>query len=331
MKLKLILFSTLVSTAVLAASAATGPDYVKIRKDLNVMSQIAKSAFQDNESCRGCDIKITSNYLASQGATFTIGTYKSRCSFSNEDDTSFIISESTFDRLTPLADLEGLEALKSLESLDSLEGVISMPDLPDMVTSILIDVGEGLEEAGANLGLLGENGYEYRWNHSSPHIRIDRTTRLESKELSREIRELEYKIREHEIELLHAEDPKERRSIEKKIAEIEKKTVKVRDTLELINAKTMAKRKAYEQKREAKRALAEQETEKLLKNVQKIVMQSFCDYGSALKHLPEDEKVSLIFTQRKKNSDTIYILDKKALSDCSSGEKLQADALSYVF
>jgi len=331
MKLKLILFGALVSTAVLAASAATGPDYAKIRKDLNVMSQIAKSAFQDNDSCRGCEIKITSNYLASQGATFTIGTYQSRRSFSSNGDKSFIINESTFDRLAPLADLEGLEALKSLESLESLDGVISIPDLPDMVTSILIDVGEGLEAAGANLGRLGENGYEYQWNHASPHIRIDRTTRLESRELGREIRDLEYKIRDHEIELLHADDPKERRAIEKKITEIEKETAKVHDTLELINEKTTAKRKAYEQKRVAKRALAEQKTEKLLKNVQRIVMQSFCDYGSALKHLPKDEKVSLIFTQRKKNSDTIYILDKKALSDCSSGKKLQADALSYVF
>ena len=98
MKFKLALLTAIISTAsVVAASAATSPDYNKIRKDLNVMSQVIKGAFEDNEDCTGCQVKITTNYLAEQGAVFTIGTYRNSHSFSysSSDDHAFVIKEST--------------------------------------------------------------------------------------------------------------------------------------------------------------------------------------------------------------------------------------------
>ena len=75
MKFKVILLSAVISSSIIAATAAPGPDYSKIRKDLNVMSQVIKGAFNGNNSCKGCNVKVDTNYLAKQGAVFTISTY----------------------------------------------------------------------------------------------------------------------------------------------------------------------------------------------------------------------------------------------------------------
>ena len=110
MKFKVLFMSTIISSSIVAATAAPGPDYSKIRKDLNVMSQVVKSAFNDNDECKGCSVKVATNYLADQGAVFTVSTYLNRhsYSYSNNGDNTFVIKDSTFDRLAPLAELEAL-------------------------------------------------------------------------------------------------------------------------------------------------------------------------------------------------------------------------------
>ena len=200
-----------------------------------------------------------------------------------------------------------------------------------MVGNILVGVGESLEEAGANIELFDDGDRELRWSQRAPHIRIDRSTRLASRELSREVRDIEYEIRELEIELLHADESDEQKRIEKKIAGLEKDLNKAEAKRDKFDAKQQAKESEYVKKRDIQRLKSKQENDRMLGDVQDIVLQSFCDYGSTLKHLPEDEKISVVFNYVRKDKDTIFVLDKDDVSDCESTEKLKTTALTYLF
>jgi len=41
-----------------------------------------------------------------------------------------------------------------------------------------------------------------------------------------------------------------------------------------------------------------------------VVIQSFCDYGSTLKNLPDDEHVSIIVKLRKKERDSVFVPER---------------------
>ncbi|MFT7687523.1 MAG: hypothetical protein ACI9FB_002879 [Candidatus Azotimanducaceae bacterium] len=334
MKFKILVISVIISSSIVAATAAPGPDFSKIRKDLNVMSQVVRGAFNGNDSCKGCSVKVATNYLAKQGAVFTVSTFldqrshSSSFSYSNDGDNTFIINDSTFDRLAPLAELDALEAL---EALENLEDIIAVPDITDMVGSILVEVGASLGEAGANMELFDNEGWEVNGSEHSPHIRIDRSTRRASRELSREVRDIEYEIRELDIELLHADDSDEQKDIEKRMVELEKKKSKSEVKRDEFHAKQKAKEAELTKKRNIQRLKSKQENDKLLENVQNIVLQSFCDYGGTLKHLPKEEKVSVVFNYVRTDKDTIFVLEKDDISDCTSAKELKSTALTYLF
>lgn len=59
------------------------------------------------------------------------------------------------------------------------------------------------------------------------------------------------------------------------------------------------------------------------------VLGILCDYGSTLKALPADEKVSLVFRNFTGDTDQVYVLSHAAVSDCTSADSLQATAISY--
>lgn len=53
-------------------SANAEPDFERIHKDITVMSNIIKGAFESDDECRGCKPRIEANYLAEQGAVFSV-------------------------------------------------------------------------------------------------------------------------------------------------------------------------------------------------------------------------------------------------------------------
>lgn len=329
MKFKILLLSAAISSSIIAAAAAPGPDYSKIRKDLNVMSQVVKSAFNNNDSCKGCSVKVDTNYLAKQGAVFTINTYLSQRSHSYSSahsdggENTFVIGDSTFDRLAPLTELEVLEELGDLENIMAIPEI---QEIQDMVGNILVGVGESLEEAGTRIEL-----FDREWDQHTPHIRIDRSSRLASRELSREVRDIAYEIRDLEIELLHANDSDEQKNIEKRMNTLEDKLAKVEAKRDKFEDKQRAKKSEFDKRKELQRLKRKQENNKILVDVQDIVLQSFCDYGSTLKHIPLDEKISVVFHYVRKHKDTIFVLDKDDVSNCGDTKKLKATALTYLF
>jgi len=301
MKLKILAIGLLIAITV-SGTAAPQADYSRIKKDLSVMAQIVKSAFKDDASCENCQVKISTNYLAEQGAIFTITDFRQFYGFTFSDG----------DRNAQVE-----EALQSIEFI------------PDMVGDILVDVGASLEETGARIEIFRDDD---EWGHDGDHDRIDRSARNSVRQLGRETRELEYQVREHEIALLHSEEESERKELETSIKQLEAEIEKLTQKREQFNQEyETAKQDRVRQRRERRAKIAQRDSQRLAQ-AQSIIMQTFCDYGSTLKNLPDDERVSIIFKRRQEGNDSIFIFDKAQVTDCdSNGDQLKAKAFAYTY
>ncbi len=294
-----------VSISLLAAVAmAAKNDYSKIRRDTSVMAGIINGAFQDNDSCKGCRVKVETTYLAQQGVVFTIKSYAVRGFAIGGDHDSH---GSFYD-------------VQSLESLESLEHI------PEMVNSILVNVGDSLEDITTRIEVV-EEFEDVDFNRR--HVFIDRSS---VRELSRRTRDLEFQMRDYEIELLHAEDEVERKRLEASINSLEKDIEELAAEREGVNKKYETARKEREKEREAQRAERDRKRTEILASTQEVIMQTFCDYGSTLKNLPNDEYVSVVFERSKDDHDSIFVLDKDQVTNCKSdGSGLIKQALTYQF
>ncbi len=301
MKLKVMLVGMTASISLLAAvTVAAKNDYSKIRKDVSVMAGIIKGAFQDNDACKGCRIKVETTYLAQQGAVFTIKTYAVR---------GFAIAGSH----------DGHGSFYDLRSLQSLEHI------PEIVNSILVEVDDSLDDITARIEVVEEfDGADF----SRRHVYIDRSS---VRELGRKTRDLEFQMRDYEIELLHAEDEADRKRLEDSIRSLEKDIEALAVRREGVNRKYETARKERDAERQAQRAeRARKRTQKLVRT-QEVIMQTFCDYGSTLRNLPNDEYVSVVF-ERKDDSSSIFVLNKDQVANCKSdGNGLMKKALTYQF
>ena len=305
MKFKVMLVGMTVSISLLAAVAmAAKNDYSKIRKDASVMAGIIKGAFEDNDSCKGCRVKVETTYLAQQGVVFTIKSYAVR---------GFAIGGNHDDH-------GSFSDLQSLQSLESLEHI------PDMVSSILVDVGDSLEDITARIEVVEEfDDADFRGRH----VFIDRSS---VRELGRKTRDLEFQMRDYEIELLHAEDEAERKRLEASINSLAKDIEEHALKKESVNKKYETARKERDKEREALRAESARKRMEMLASTQDVIMQTLCDYGSTLRNLPNDEYVSVVFERSKDDSNSIVVLDKDQVTNCKSdGSGLIKKALTYQF
>jgi len=288
---------------------AASIDYSKIKRDINVMTQVIKGAFESAEECTDCKIKIKSHYLASQGAVFSITPSRGFSFMFNDRNFNFHIPEFS-DR----------PVRRDMESTPDGN------DLPGMVEGIV--EGVELSLAGLSDAISSDN----------PGDRTDTYTTEASRrgalrELRRSERELRNKIREYEIELFKEED-------EGKIREIDAKVEKLNSQLKAVISKKEQSRLEMEnerhitiKKQEEKRAKTQQQEQMRYQQVEEIALGAFCDYGSMLKNLPSTEYVNIIFEGAKKDgkSDQIYVLKKSDLSNCSDRKALIQQAIRYEF
>ena len=290
--------STTVSITAIAV-AESQPDYSRIKKDLTVMATIVKGAFRNGSPCKDCRVQISANYLAKQGAVFTISHSRTHLSFSfSGNDGYYDISD----------------AWETVEFI------------PELVSDILVDVGATLEEAGTRVEILRRGD----WDLS--HIKIDRSTRSSIRQLNREVRDLEYEMREHEIEMLHVEEESVRKELEASIRELEAEIAQLAAKRQNYNQELETVKSEREKQRAERREQVASRDEQRFEQIQGVTLQAFCDYGSTLKNLPNEERVSLIFKRRKQHRDVILILTKEQVTDCrTNGEELRSRALVYQY
>jgi len=298
---KIFIVGILIYTSIAAIAATKQADYSKVKKDISVMAQIVSSAFKDTRACDDCGVQVDTNYLADQGAVFTFKSY----SFQG-------LGRFGVPHVSPI----------SREHAMNIE---------ELVGDVLAGVGETLEDVGAEIEMrFDDQNHEHEFDDDS-HVMITRSTRSSARQLNREIRELEYQVRESEIQLIHAEDDEARKEVENEIRGLEEAIVKLENKKSEINEKYETDRKARAETRRIRRERETREELERLDEVQDVVIQTFCDYGSTLKNLPDDEHVSIVIKRKRQEGDAVFVLKKKHIENCNDGVTLKKQAMSYFY
>ena len=285
--------------AVFAASSIAfhsfaAPDYDRMRKDINIMIGIVKSAFENQEDCRSCQVQITGHYLADQGVVFNV---------------------------TP-ASRGYAYAFKSDDFEENVEVFAEgMAAIPIFVEDILASVEAGL----ANEDLSGFTiSTEGDWSEQS------RIARQALREARAELREANRELREIEIEAIHAEED-ELNELERREAEVLREMERIssqENEIESDIARQMEAKRVEIEKKRVKRLEAKRQH---FEEMETLVLNTFCDYSSTMRSLPRNERVSVIVSKDNDQSN-IYVFEQSELADCDSSKNNVRDhALSYAF
>jgi hypothetical protein len=299
--LALTLFSSMTTLA------ASDVDFARIKKDVGVMSKILEGAQQTDPSATKAKraLKVDANYLASQGAVFSIAGPSAAGRF------SFQFGDHDMHMQMP-----------------------SMPPLPDDIdvasrVEIALEGLEGLED----LELLRGSEWLSSLTEFGAGSHLDRESRRAMREIASQMRELGREMSELQIRLIHEDNEADRKAIENEVAELEQRLAEEERKHQALAAN-------LEQQREQlvkKRAAAEQEKlaarQAQMANLEAAVMQSLCDYGSTLKNLPEKEHISIVFDRvDSPPSRQIYVFAKDDVTNCrTNGEDMKRKAVAYLF
>jgi hypothetical protein len=285
----------LVAASTLAVYSFAAPDYDRIKKDINVMTGIVKSSFENSDNCRRhCNIFVKGHYLANQGVVFTVDTSGGH---------PFGVSSGVFD---------------AHEIMRFTEGVIG---IPGMVEDILEDVEVDFSGGNRTIKIISD---DEDWTD------VDRETRVKLRGIRRDIRELAQELREIEIEAIHADDEERddvaarRTELEDDIQALENREKEIRTDI----ASVMEKRSNERAIKSAER----QETRELkFKEMESVVLNTFCDYSSTMRNIPKDENISVII-EKEDGQSSINVFKQSDLNDCDSqNSDVRTTAQSYLF
>lgn len=290
--IKALLISVISLTGSYSYAAA---DYNKIRRDISVMSQILRGAFEDEVDCNRCRAKVEGSYLAEQGAVFRITPSKTYFRYIGRND---------FDSDSRIYDWD-------FTSLDDLA------EIPGMVHEILADIDIDLGD-----------GRHYGTRSRDNQI-LDRETRGRMRELSRKRRHLEEEMRDIEIEMIHAEDD-ERQQQEQRLVEISKQVGSLEEKRKKLDEVIERRKSAYEQRRKEEQEKQNRRLQQRMMEFEDLILSTFCDYGANLKGVPNDQHVTIVLEnvadRRSKTQSTIYVFNKKDLLSCQNSS-LDSDGL----
>ncbi len=302
-----------VCTLAVYVTAAAAPDYDRIRKDVNVMVGIIKSSFVENKECDKCRVEIKGLYLADQGVIFEVNPRTG--SFSDGNRTFVVesipeIPELVQDIMTKVqVKLEGIEGLDDLRELEGLEGLEALSALGD------------------------SNRFEdHAWAWSTDDATGDygRVARDQLRELRQKQRELEREMREIDIEAIHAEGT-QLKELEKREKELASKVTALEGDRDKVQAKLDGYATERRREIEAKAASRKALQQKRNSQIETIVLNTICDYGSTLRNVPSDQRISLVFRNQSDSAD-IYVLKQSILQGCESGKSdIRNNAMKYVF
>ncbi len=295
---KPMLRKTLIATGLAAALGITSislgaAEVDRVKRDINIMNKIVKTAFEDNPDCKGCSVSIKGHYLKGQGAVFYV------------------------------EPRQGFRFISAPESESIIEIVDSVAGVPEIVHEVLADLDTDFEGYSYSFSSDAPVVVNEEQDHAS---------RERIREVQRELRAVERELRQAELELLRDVDAerkeldKQRELLEEQREEVEKK----REVLDKERASYVVKVKKAREERKQKRMEAQKE---MMTNIENTVLNTFCDYGSTLRSLSRGEHVSVIINSVSRDENSrIHILEQNALEDCdSSKSNFRNKAVSYVY
>ena len=82
--------------------------------------------------------------------------------------------------------------------------------------------------------------------------------------------------------------------------------------------------------REQKRAKRREAQDQQFRKIETVVLNTFCDYGSTIRSLPDNERISVVVNKGKESN--VYVFRQSQLDSCDSAKTdVRENALSYVF
>jgi hypothetical protein len=255
------------------------------------MVGIVKTAFQDNEDCERCKVRVSGHYLADQGVVFNVEPASGIYQFVYDDDIEVVTHE-------------------------------FVTGIPGMVSDILEEVSVNLDDT--------EHTWEWHYDNGETLKGPSRESREALRESRRAMREASRELREVAIEMIHAEEDeraelqKRETEIESRIAELESRQHEVEEEVSKLAENRARVVKARREERREKQ-------DARIKKIENVVLDTFCDYSSTMRSLPRNEKISIIVKQTEDASNVyVFDQDKLASCDSSKGN-VRKHALSYVF
>lgn len=270
-------------------------DLDKIKREVNIMSNILKASFAQDKNLGVRHIE--SQYLISQGITFKL------------DARSFDINSFSWTNILPPVPVHAAP-------IDFYFGETQMGEITEQVLSIS---GEAYNSALEAIAQTGE--------HIRELAERERDVDHEIRSIEREARDINFErrnadkddVKDLEIRKQKLEVQVKKLKTQKK--QLESKQQKLR--VEIRENKTKNKTKALERKKLT------------LKNIKNILSISLCDYGAGLRNLPNSESVNFVLKNAGDKSDIIYIFTKKDIKSCVIGninaKQLLAKSINYHF
>jgi len=292
---------TLILCMLLATVGYAEPQYNEIRKNIKVMNKIITTAIETDENCERCRAIIRGSYLAGQGALFVVSPRRVG--------------------LHEVLAADGDWELGDLEELEALEGLPEM--VSNIVADVAIDIGEIVDDMGAH------DNHSIRITRHEDANSQQRSLERQLRNLQREQRELNNDLREKQIDLVRAEDDT-RAELEAAMEKLESEARKLEVDADATRAQLNEKRKEKTLQRAKVKAKAAEKRQQKNALIESSVLKILCDYGGALKSLPQEESVTVLFENDGKdwvaNKTRVYVTNKKDLLSCQAGD-LDRDAL----
>ena len=308
------LLSTVMAGLVTAGAQAATDDFDKMRKEINIMSNILSSTLKQQEHKTYRVGRIDATYLDNQGIVFTIGSASRRHRFGHGD---FVMPE-----MPELPELPPVVEMGQFE----IEGMSER------------DIERITEQAEAVFENYAESSRELVEARREQAERL-RELREKQRDMAREVRDLERRKRDLQFEERHADD-KNKNKYEEKLKKVEQRLAKAMEDERRFGSDVDTIRdKLKADKQARKQQLAQQKTS-YYQGMQQLLADTLCDYGAGLKSLDKKENVTFILSNagprtRRGSQDRIYVFNKKDILSCVSGKgsakKLLDKATSYHF
>jgi len=280
------------STIIGSSLVAETIDVSKSIKDIKVMTRIIEASLESLGKAFPGRPRIKGTYLAKQGYLFTIQL--------NGMGSFGIPGVASWDEGRLELDIPEIisEALASVE-----EDIHDISDAPEPPEPYEIELAEIAEPVIRSFDSLYDND--------------------EFQDKLRELREKQRTLRRETYQI--------RREIRRATEDIQRK--KLESKLEKNNDELKQYSKDYNEALNAYKSERKQRQVKKSSNAISAVFSTICDYGQSLRALDKNEKFTLMVkggvNSDGKKATQFFVIEQKALKNCSSSKKLKSNALHY--
>lgn len=300
---RLLVALMLCSSAGNMAMAQSTQKYEALADELEIMSGVLKTSLKQNVTSDGWRVNaIESNYLAGQGAVFTMSVRGNSGNWAREIET---MVESVVAAVPPAPTAPSVSV--SLENIDDIvfEATREWETYADAAS---MRVSEAFSDSNDKVRELRNMQREVAW---------------QAREVEREIRDISFELR-HADEERKKELLAEKEASEQKLVKVEAKAKTMKDELKVIE-------KEQAQKRAERKEKQQQAYRSFLAGFEVAMSETLCRFGAGLRGLPESEHISMVLKDfdvddNNVRRDRIYVFSRKEVVKCVQ-EKIDENAL----